>query len=389
MNPINNQRQLTTQAAHSYARQFKMEATLVNLTGVVTLELALKTGETVIIPAEAVVALRVLPLAEGIGDATDLVGFYLQVRAAEANFRLEGNPDKTVTGQARLCGAQDVVTMTFHTIRGDYQNVIRWNPLASDGPENLNQHVATTLETLTLWTWPQATYRWHDILTIATQSPVLARLVTGLVNDLQSTITQDQATTMLKNLIAELAKACDAVTPTRTRHLIVTAEPASPAGPWKAVFHDDQTGQDDVRVYLLTYSELLGMSVTLPTVGFWSALAWLLWKMAYLGTDKITHTTKALAAQLAHRPQAPVFEATATKIGRFLDAYVRNHVTDSDLAGTVGYFWPLTTGTLRQVGPTGPGDRPRTTLRYYSPQLLTEFMTVLGPAYRVFWATHE
>lgn len=375
MDTVNYQRQLSVGAAQAYAKKWRAVTTPVNLARVATVELVFENVEQVEIPATAITELRVLPLPT---TMTELAGFYLRVPVAATNFRaqlLAGSKPRLTAGRQRLATYQDVTAIIFQTEQTTRQYSVAWNPLSRMDQENLNQHIEVTDDEVVVWAWPTTTYLWRDILPAAATPLALAVMVDELMAHLPRQWTATAVRNRLEATLNELRSFTDLAKWTTTRHLVVTVV----ADKWTLALHDDADGQDYGGIEWCSYPELLGMSVTLPMDRFWAGLSWLLWGITRLGTEATTRT--AQQQQVRRRLDVgqttlPRLKHQATKMQRFLDAYVAAHSSEPDLATTVARFWPLTTVSRWQVA--GPEASPVT------PQLWTEFMAKFGAAYADF-----
>ncbi|SMS13821.1 hypothetical protein [Levilactobacillus zymae] len=381
MNLTTYQRRVSVGATRAYLQRLRQTATQVDLTRLMALsvELVFENVETVTIEAAAVTDFWLLP-GETV-PATDLVGFELQVAADPANFHAQ----TFATGKARLSDGrdrvlafQDVMQLIVHTATTDRHYSVTWNPLSAVDQENLNQHVALTSETLTLWAWPVPITHWTDILPAATDSLNFAVMVGELTTQLGDTYDETQVRTILTTALTELRSFSDLAQPTTQQHIVVRYQPRHADRPWTEQRYDDADGQDHADLYLWSYPELLGMDLTLPADHFWEGVAWLLWEITFSGAEALERqqTIERFQDDLVQGDQAEQdFRAQTTKMKRFWDAYVSQHVTAPDLAATVAHFWPLTTGT--------PVSGPVVSQRQ-DPQLLAEFMARFGAAYRKF-----
>ena len=375
MDTVNYQRQLSVGAAQIYAEKWRAVTTPVNLARVATVELVFENVEQVEIPATAITELRVLPLPT---TMTELAGFYLRVPVAATNFRaqlLTGSKPRLTAGRQRLTTYQDVTAIIFQTEQTTRQYSVAWNPLSRMDQENLNQHIELTDDELIVWAWPTTTDLWRDILPAATTPLALAVMVDELLAHLPQQWTATAVRNRLETTLNELRSFTDLAQWTTTRHLVVTVA----ADRWTLALHDDADGQDYGGIEWCSYPELLGMSVTLPMDRFWAGLSWLLWRISRWGTTATTRTTRQQRARQrlsVGQAALPRLKRQATKMARFLDAYVAAHPTEPALADTVVHFWPLTTASRWHVA----GSQVSTV----TPPLWAEFMAKFGDAYAKF-----
>ncbi|MDT6980179.1 hypothetical protein [Levilactobacillus zymae] len=390
MNPHNYQRQVSPGATRVYQQRLQQAATVVDLKALMalTVELAFENVESVIVDATAITGMWVLP---GKSETSrDLVGFGLEVQPAVTHFHAHTfamTKAHLSDGRDRLLAYQDVTQIIIHTATTDRHYTVTWNPLSHVDQENLNQHVELTADRLTVWAWPVTTNRWPDILPAADDPTNFSAMVAELTTQLGEPYDDAKVRVILTTALTELRSFSDFAEWTTQKHLVVTYRPRQADRPWDEQLHDDADGRDYGGLYLCSYPELLGMDVTLPPDHFWEGLAWLLWEITFSGVEAVERqqTIQRFKDDLVQSDREyQAFREATTKMKRFWDAYVTHHVTAPDLATTVAHFWPLTAGMQEPL--LGDAGGETVTVARQDPELLAEFMTQFGAAYRAFVA---
>ncbi|WP_125705670.1 hypothetical protein [Lacticaseibacillus daqingensis] len=373
------QREITPGASDAYLRRLSRSGKQVDLAPLTRVDIVFENVEVVSLRPDAIKELWV--------DGQRADDFYLRLPATEASV-LEAHtfeqPRLAEPGIQRLQNFQDITAIELY--RGENRQVfpVAWSVISPSDQENFAQHYAHVDDDLVLCAYLPQQYSMAEVVHAANDRENRMALI-GTLNDTSDKL-HGHAAEFVDEVLAEL-RSFEGLAEFKDWHLVVRYDPDTDEEgmQWHSVYRVAGDAEDYSGVDLLSYSELMGMDVTIEGPDFWTGFADLLWWLTYEGTEanqREAGIARFLAELRAGEEEAADFDAATAKMKRFLDWYAQSHAGDSDVAEVVAQYQPLTGGVVEYLA-----DDSESTVVHVMVQdekLLAAFMREHGDEYATF-----
>lgn len=257
-------------------------------------DLAFENTEVVSLDPKAIKTLQVLrPITGKTRKSYFFVqGFYLEIVNAESSIKDVGiylDRYDQDPGLSRIRDYADIVAIELY--RGKQKTVytIDWSADSAPTEENVVQHYAQADQSLVVLALNPETYSLAALAYVAKREERWDDII-GVLHDGLKDMSKFEVAQLVETVSTELLNASESAPKRTDRHIVVhyDASEHDPWLRWHAVMHDDRDNKDYGCLGLMSYPELVGMDVRVEAQPFYAGFAWLLYEIAWHGSEAIS-----------------------------------------------------------------------------------------------------
>ncbi len=359
-------------------------------------ELIFENGEVVVLDPAYLTNLVIQHRSQRHEDRFVLYGFSILFKTGTPVVAASHGYANDALGLRRLRYPRDITSIDLTYRNGRFVSYdVFWAPVSTDSESNFNQHFSIIDHAGFVYAAPQVKFPMLAAVRAGLSEDNLTEITTAFLTaypgrDLEEArqLFRTQLTEMLA--VGELSQQIDETSEFELMAKKVVPDQAGDASFWDPILVDLQSGDEYGGIEYESYRDLMTMNVVVSDVlDFWSGFEALLWEISWFGVkaderqQNIDHEAGELQDSI---DELEAFESATAKMKRFIDWYVRQNITDPNLADFVDRYWPLTGGVVDPDWET-PGFEGVVTNQ--DPELLAEFMANYGDLYNNFEARDD
>lgn len=366
------------QAALQALTVLSRDGNVVDLSLLTQLKIYFQAGQPVIIQPQQLAKLILKPDAST-NSAHEINGFELII-----DLTLKKHQAEFENNLNQLTHLQNITRLELFGQRKRVNYSVNWSPMSNPAVENVNQHLTKLDRAVFIYALPKTKYSMRTAVAAARYPRNFEQLIAEFhARNPERALPEIRRVFMTQ--LSEMLKEATLKRETKPKFELLVDKSKARSDKefydnWDPVLFDPRSGEKYAGINMKSYESLMAMSVRIPHGPFWQGFTWLLWEISWFGIlteprqkaiDKAEQSLQNQLEEIKH------FDDATNRMKRFIDWYVKQHISDPNLPDFVAKYWPLTTGRRE---PLIAGE-PDVVITEQDPKLLNEFMANYGAEY--------